>query len=387
MNAAANAVTPTRRSRWLAELPLLLGIATGVAVLSHWSPAGAINSGANMVWSLWLVACILACSFRAMAHADALAEHFGEPVGTVILTISAITIEVAAVCAVMLGSDGDPTVARDTMFAVLMLILNLLLGLCMVVGCFKRGEQEFNPQSALAYLPMVIALGTITLILPRSTTSAAGGWMSGLMEVFVGIASIAIYVVFLVMQTTRHKMFFAHHGATERTVESHLAANIAGDTHEPVSPWNAGTLMVVSLVAVIMIAEGLAGRVHGLLQALSIPHAIGGVFIAALVLAPEGFAALRAAKRDEMQRSVNVLLGSAVATIGLTVPAVIVIRYITGVSPEFGLEEPFIVLLTLTFGVCALTLVRGRVNAMQGFVHILLFLAWIVTILDSELNG
>ncbi|RLS66588.1 MAG: calcium:proton antiporter [Planctomycetota bacterium] len=383
MNSSKPAVMPDRRKRWLVELPLVVGIATGVAVLCHWSPAGAINSGANMAWSLWMVACILVCAFRAMAHADALAEHFGEPLGTVILTISAITIEVAAVCAVMLGSDGDPTVARDTMFAVIMLILNLLLGLCMLVGGLKRGEQEFNPQSALSYLPMVIALGTIALILPRFTTSETGGWMSNPMELFVGVASLAIYVVFLLMQTTRHKEFFAHHGATERTVQSSLEANVVGEHHTPVSPWRAGTLLVVSLLAVVMIAEGLAGRVHGLLEALYIPRAIGGVFIAALVLAPEGFAAVRAAAHNEMQRSINVLLGSALATIGLTVPAVMVIRFATGVSPEFGLDTPLIVLLTLTFAVCALNLVRGRVNAMQGFVHILLFLAWIVTILDS----
>jgi Ca2+:H+ antiporter len=383
-----------RRSRWarlsrglLREAPVAAGLATGLAVLSHWSPAGAAGSAANVAWSVWLVACILACAFHAMAHADALAERFGEPLGTLVLTISAITIEVAAVCAVMLGSSGDPTVARDTMFSVLMLILNLLLGLSMLIGGWRRSEQEFNAQSARSYLPMIIALAAITLVLPRFTRSERGGWMSDPMEVFVGASSLAIYAAFLVMQTTRHREFFAHHGAGEREIESRREAHAAGEQHESPSPWRSGTLLVLALVAVILIAEGLGGRVRSLLEALDLPSGIGGVFIAALVLAPEGLAALSAARRNDVQRSINVLLGSALSTIGLTVPAVMVVRFITGSSPELGLDAPYIVLLFATFLVATINLSRGRTNAMQGFVHLLLFAAWIVTILDEASAG
>ncbi|MFM7259555.1 MAG: hypothetical protein ACKO3W_03025, partial [bacterium] len=182
----ANAGGRPALARWLSDLPILLALATGGAVLMHWSPSGAINNAANLAWNTWLVACIVAAAFRAMAHADELAEKFGEPLGTVILTIAAIVIEVAAVCAVMLGSGGDPTVARDTMLSVLMILLNLLMGAVIIIGGLRREEQEFNAQSASAYLPMIIALGSITLILPRFTRSEAGGWMSGPMELFVG---------------------------------------------------------------------------------------------------------------------------------------------------------------------------------------------------------
>lgn len=383
MSSHAKAPPRSFLARWLPDLPILLALLTGGVVLAHWSPAGEINNGANLLWSIWLVVCIVAAAFRAMAHADELAEKFGEPLGTVLLTVSAIIIEVAAVCAVMLGSNGDATVARDTMLSVLMILLNLLMGAVLLIGGLKRQEQEFNAQSASAYLPMIIALGAIALILPRFTRSAEGGWMSDPMEVFVGCASLVIYLVFLYFQTTRHRNFYAHHHMTEREHEARKEAHASGEAHEPVSTWRSGTLLVLALVGVVAIAEGLAGRVQGLLAASYLPAGIGGVFIAALVLAPEGLAALKAAAREETQRAMNVLLGSSLSTIGLTVPAVLAIRWFTGVSPELGLDAPYIVLLVTTFLVAAINLRGGRVNAVQGVVHILLFLAFIVTILDE----
>lgn len=383
MSSHAKAPPRSFLARWLPDLPILLALLTGGVVLAHWSPAGEINNGANLLWSIWLVVCIVAAAFRAMAHADELAEKFGEPLGTVLLTVSAIIIEVAAVCAVMLGSNGDATVARDTMLSVLMILLNLLMGAVLLIGGLKRQEQEFNAQSASAYLPMIIALGAIALILPRFTRSVEGGWMSDPMEVFVGCASLVIYLVFLYFQTTRHRNFYAHHHMTEREHEARKEAHASGEAHEPVSTWRSGTLLVLALVGVVAIAEGLAGRVQGLLAASYLPAGIGGVFIAALVLAPEGLAALKAAAREETQRAMNVLLGSSLSTIGLTVPAVLAIRWFTGVSPELGLDAPYIVLLVTTFLVAAVNLRAGRVNAVQGVVHILLFLAFIVTILDE----
>ncbi len=383
MSSHAKAPPRSFLARWLPDLPILLALLTGGVVLAHWSPAGEINNGANLLWSIWLVVCIVAAAFRAMAHADELAEKFGEPLGTVLLTVSAIIIEVAAVCAVMLGSNGDATVARDTMLSVLMILLNLLMGAVLLIGGLKRQEQEFNAQSASSYLPMIIALGAITLILPRFTRSVEGGWMSDPMEVFVGCASLVIYLVFLYFQTTRHRNFYAHHHMTEREHEARKEAHASGEAHEPVSTWRSGTLLVLALVGVVAIAEGLAGRVQGLLAASYLPAGIGGVFIAALVLAPEGLAALKAAAREETQRAMNVLLGSSLSTIGLTVPAVLAIRWFTGVSPELGLDAPYIVLLVTTFLVAAINLRGGRVNAVQGVVHILLFLAFIVTILDE----
>jgi Ca2+:H+ antiporter len=383
---AENGVALDRRRRLApAEIAIAVGLASGAAALAGWSPGGPPAGAANVAWTAWLVAVILACAFRAMSHADSLAEHFGEPLGTILLTISAITIEVAAVSAMMIGSHADATIARDTMFSVLMLILNLLLGAAMVAGGLRRTEQEFNAQSAAAYLPLVIALATLTLILPRFTTSEEGGWMSNPMQAFVGVASLVIYGVFLAMQTTRHREFFAYHGHSERAADVEAVAESLG---EGASAHGAPlgltvALLVASLVSVVAIAEGLASRVSSLLHASGVPGAIGGVFIAALVLAPEGLAAIRAARRDDMQRSVNILLGSALSTIGLTVPAVIGIAFLTGAEPEFGLETPYVVLLASTLLIATVNLERGRTSAVQGVVHLLLFLAWIATILDE----
>jgi Ca2+:H+ antiporter len=389
---------PSLLQRLVPEIPVLLGFGTGVLAMADWSPPGLPTSPLGLLWSAWLVACILVCAFRAMAHADHLAEKHGEPLGTLILTIAAITIEVAAVCAVMLGNQGDPTVARDSMFSVLMLIFNLLMGLAMLLAGRGGREVQFNPQSSGAYLPLVIALGMITLVLPRFTRSRPGGWMSEPMEVFVGLASISLYGVFLWLQTTRHREFFAHHGESERSEEARKALEGDGDDASrtrlvelphghvdvaTISTPRTSALLLLALVSVVLIAEGLVGRVRALLDAAYLPPGIGGVLIGCLVLAPEGLAALKAAGRGSMQRCINILLGSALATIGLTVPAVIGIHFITGVSPSLGLDAPDIVLLVATFVVSAVNLTRGRVNALQGIVHILLFIAWLVVILDE----
>jgi len=366
----------SRTERILRDLPIAIGLATGVMALAGWSPPGTPGSLTSLLWSGWLVAVILACSFRAMAHADVLAERFGEPYGTLILTISAITIEVAAVCAVMLGSQGDASVARDTMFSVLMIILNGLVGLSMLIAGWRRAEQEFNPQSAAAYLPLIVALGMLTLVLPRFTRSEEGGWMSDPMEVFVGGAALIIYGIFLWLQTTRHRTFFAHDprgSVADARPDAH--AHTHAHAHAPAPAGRSALLLVLALVGVILLAEGLSGRVASTLDALYLPSGIGGVFIALLVLAPEGLAALRSAGHGDLQRSVNVLLGSACSTIGLTVPAVMAIRFATGASPEMGLDPPYVVLLGTTFLVTALGVARGRVTAMQGAVHLLIFLA------------
>lgn len=364
------------------ELPIALGLLTGTAVLTHWSPDGSPTSASGLAWSGWLVAGIAAAAFRAMAHADHVAERLGEPLGTVVLTISAIIIEVAAVCAIMLGADGDPDAARDTMFAVIMIILNLLLGMSLVVAGWQGQEAEFNPQSSGVYLPLLIALASITLVLPRFTTSVAGGWMSPPMEAFVGVSSLVIYLVFLFMQTTRQKHLFSH-GQAAAAEQARGTAPTAEPAHAP-PLWRSVLMLVLSLLAVVSMAEGLGGRTRSLLDAWYLPLPLGGVMVALLVLAPEGLAALTSARRHDMQRCINVLLGSAVATIGLTAPAVIGIRFLTGTTPEFGLQPPFIVLLAITFVVAALSLGRGRVSALHGVVHLLLFLAWIATILDES---
>ena len=357
------------------EIPVLLGLVTGAFALSHWSPAGPMTGGANLLWTGWILICILTCAFRAMLQAEALAVHFGEPIGTIILTVSAITIEVAAVAAMMLPLQEDNSVARDTMFAVLMLIFNLLIGRAILLGGLRKRSQEFNPGSSSNYLSFIIALGTIALILPTFTHSEQDGWMSDSMEIYVGITCLVIYILFLISQTSASREFFEHKSTEKEKIHAHAVHHSIAITI---------MLLVISLGAVVMLAESVGARVTVLFQTWNLPAPLSGIFIAALVLAPEGLAALRASREDDMQRSINVLLGSALATIGLTVPAVIVMRYVTGVSPELGLEPPYIALFVLTFAVSIVNLMRGRVNMMQGVVHLLIFATWIMVIFDES---
>lgn len=310
-----------------------------------------------------------------MLQAESLAVHFGEPIGTIILTVSAITIEVAAVAAMMLPLQEDNSVARDTMFAVLMLIFNLLIGLAILLGGMRKRSQEFNPGSSSNYLSFIIALGTIALILPTFTHSEQGGWMSDSMEIYVGITCLVIYILFLISQTSASREFFEHKSNEKKKIHAHAVHHSIAITI---------MLLVISLGAVVMLAESVGARVTVLFQTWNLPAPLSGIFIAALVLAPEGLAALRASREDDMQRAINVLLGSALATIGLTVPAVIVMRYVTGVSPELGLEPPYIGLFVLTFAVSIVNLMRGRVNMMQGVVHLMIFATWIMVIFDES---
>lgn len=379
----------TGRQSLLRDLLILPGLLTAIATFVGFEPQGATTSMVVMLWSLWIVASILLAAFRAMAHADHLAELLGEPIGTIVLTISAITIEVAAICAIMLhaSSDEEAVVVRDTMFAVLMIILNGLVGGALLIGGLLKREQSFNLQSSAAYIPLIVALAALTLVLPRFTRSAEGGWMSDPMEVFVGAASLVVYLTFLWLQTSRHREFFAHQ---EDAAPVHASTDpVANQPSHPAPPDRrravivSSAVLVVALLVVVGLAEGLGPRVYGMLDAFYLPAPIGGVLIALLVLAPEGLASLKAAGSNDMQRTINVLLGSALATIGLTVPAIMVFRWITGIDPEMGLDPPSIVLLAITLLLSAVNLTRGRVNALQGIVHLLIFFAWIAVIFDE----
>lgn len=369
--------SPSRKSVWMQEIPLLIGIATFTLLFAHWSPPGVATGATNLLWTCWILISILACAFRAMRHADMLAVRFGEPIGTIILTVAAIIIEVAAVSAVMLHAKPGNPAARDTMFAVLMLIFNLLIGLSIVLGCMRKKEQEFNLQSSGNYLSFIIALATISLILPRFTSSADGGWMSSSMEIFVGGSCLLIYILFLLLQTSRAKSFFAHVTTETESTQPHSNHVCAHSTTVTI------VLLFISLLTVVLLSEYVGARISILFDYLHLPTPLVGIFIAAMVLAPEGLAALRAAYSNDMQRAINVLLGGALGTIGLTLPAIMILRYFTDISPELGLEPPYIVLFVATLGVSIVNLTRGKVNMMQGLVHILLFFAWIAVIFDE----
>jgi Ca2+:H+ antiporter len=359
------------------DLAIVLGLVT--AVVSHATHHVADEAEFRSFWGvfqlIWTFLVTLACAFRAMQRADAIAIRLGEPLGTIVLTLSAIAIEIAMILAVMLTANPIPTVARDTMFAVVMILLGGFTGLALLVGAYRE-KQHFNFDSSVSYIGLIAALATIGLVLPRFTDSREGGYMWPMTEVFVAFASILVYGAFLWRQTTRDREDFSFRDEAN----GHGEPRHGAPTVRQVALHAVGLL--VTLVTITLLAEGLAEGVEQTIVVLDLPRAFAGVVIAAIILAPEGLAGLSAGLHGQMQRSINVLLGSALSTIGLTIPAVLLLGLFTGKPVELGLEPTEIVILVAVLFVSGLNFSRGRIGFTQGLVHLTLFLGWIAMIFD-----
>ncbi|WP_421989410.1 calcium:proton antiporter [Roseococcus sp.] len=326
---------------------------------------------------LWLFPLLLWCAITVVRHADALADLLGEPYGTLLLTLSAVAMEVALIAAAMLTGAEDPLVARDTMFAVLMIVLNGLVGLCLVIGAIRHGEQEFNLSGASAYLSVIATLSVLTLVLPDFTTSRPNHGFTPAQAIFFSAVSLLLYGVFLQVQTSRHRAFFQEPGQEPRRQppEEETHGHHARGTVRYHAFW-----LVLSLAPVLLLANNLSLAIERGARALHLPQAIGGLLIAILVLAAEGISAVAAARANRLQRAVNIALGSALSTIGLTIPAVMVICLITGQAVVLGLAQDFRSLLLLTLFVSLLTFGTGRTNVLVGAVHLVLFAAYLALI-------
>ena len=363
----------------LSKLDLAVAIGIATSVVSHATRHIVDAQEFLSFWGIfqlsWTFLVILACAFRAMQRADAIAVRLGEPLGTIVLTVSAIAIEISMISAVMLTDEPIPTVARDTMFAVLMILLGGFTGLVMVVGAYRE-KQSFNFDSAVSYIGLVAALATIGLVLPRFTDSRPGGFMWPMNEVFVAFASILVYGAFLWRQTTVDRGDFAYEDRSRKaTAHCHVPPTRG-------QAWLHGVGLLVTLVTITSLAEGLAEGVEQAIVVLGLPQALAGVVIAAIILAPEGLAGVAAGLNGQMQRSINVLLGSSLSTIGLTIPAVLLLGLYTGKPVELGLEPTEIAILVAMLFVSGLNFSRGRIGFTQGMVHLTLFLGWIAMIFD-----
>jgi Ca2+:H+ antiporter len=380
----------TIRSVLRSEAAVILGAMT--TALFYLFPDALLSDLLPDPWSivlfLWLFGTMLWCAFGVVRHADCLAELLGEPYGTLILTLAVTAIEVSLIATIMLHGANDPTLARDTMFAVLMIILNGMVGLVLLFGALRHREQHYNLQGAKAFLAVIIPLAVLTLILPDFTMSAGVPAFTPLQAAFFAAITIVLYGVFLAVQTVRHRNLFMEPGVRARppaAAPDPLAHDEAGHEHghhdiRP-APFHA-VFLVLAVLPVVLLSKKLAVFLDYGIETLGAPAALGGLVIATLVLAPEGLAALRAALANRLQRSVNILLGSALATIGLTVPAVLAIGLIIERSVELGLDQVEMVLLLLTLAVSTLTFTGGRTNVLQGAVHLVLFLAFAMLIFN-----
>ena len=363
------------------ELALWVGALT--TVIFTFFGTGWLADLSNPLWYgflfAWLFVVMLWLAFGVVRHADALAIKLGEPYGTLILTISVISIEVIMISAVMLTGKGNPALARDTLFSVLMIVLNGMVGVTLLVGAIRHHEQIYNLKGASTYLGVLIPLAGLSIILPRYTTAAPGGEVSPLMAVYLILMSAGLYGAFLGIQTMRHRTFFEQpqplEGATELLADDHGNIIVRSLIYHAI-------LLPLTMLPIILLSKKMAVLVDHGIATLGAPQALGGFLVAILVLSPEGVAAIKAALSNRLQRTMNISLGSALSTIGLTIPAVLGISMVTGQKVELGLEEPEVYLLLLTMLVAVVNFSSERTNVLHGVVHLVLFLTYIMLIFD-----
>jgi len=307
--------------------------------------------------------------FSAVHHAEVVAHRVGEPYGTLVLAVAVTVIEVALIVSVMLTSVPEKAdLARDTVFAAVMIVCNGLVGICVLVGGIQHREQGFQVRGASAATAVLAALSVLTLVIPNYTSSTPGPTLSPSQLAFAGLSSLVLYGVFVFIQTVRHRDYFLPDEPDEDVHAAPPSAAVA---------WLSAGLLVVCLVAVVLLAKVLSPVVESAVHEAGAPPSTVGIVIAALVLLPEGLAAVRAAHSDRLQNSLNLALGSALACIGLTIPTVALVCLSTGKALLLGIDGKETVLLALTLLVSALTLGTGRTTVLQGAVHLVLFVAYL----------
>ena len=329
--------------------------------------AAAITIGLPAPFALACAAALIATVFAAVHHAELVAHRIGEPFGTLVLAVAVTVIEVGLIASVMLGKPaGNEALARDTVFAAVMLVCNGVVGLCLVLGAARHGTQGFQLQGAAGSLAVLGALTVLTLVVPNYTTAIPGPVFSPHQLAFAGTVSLVLYATFVFVQTVAHRGDFlgadpSHHGPAPTARQAGLAS----------------LLLVASLVATVALAKVLSPTLEGAIAGARLPKALVGIVIAAIVLLPETITAIRAARQNQLQTSLNLSLGSALATIGLTIPAVAALSITTGQQLNLGLDPQGTTFLALTLLTLVLTLGTGRTTVLQGAVHLTIAAAYL----------
>ena len=340
--------------------------------------AGAWYGGlGGNAYALVLPAVLAAGVIAAVHHAEVIAHRVGEPFGTLVLALAVTVIEVALIVSLMIegGPAAAAALARDTILAAVMIIVNGIVGVCLLVGGVHHREQAFDTRGVSSALAVLATLSVVTLILPNFTTSTAGPTYAPGQLINIAAVSLVLYLLFVFVQTVRHREYFLPDDAAQ------------ADDHVPAPRPSMRTtlaslaLLLVALGAVVLLGKGLTPTLEQLLQAAGAPRAVVGILIAGIVLAPESVAAYRAARANRLQSSLNLALGSALASIALTIPAVAVVSLVAGWPLILGLEAKSMVLLCLSLVVATISLSTGRTTVLQGAVHLVILVVYLVTTL------
>ena len=354
---------PMPRSAWIFPVLAVLLFAGATALGYTFTP-----SAAGSVFAAGLLAILFGTVFAAVHHAEVIAERIGEPFGTLLLTLAVTVIEVALIATLMLGDKPVPTLARDTVFAVVMIVCNGLVGVCILAGGLRYREQDVRVSGASLYLSVLIVMATITLIMPNYTLTTPGPTYSASQLRFVSVVTLLLYGVFLYTQTVLHRGYFVGR------------EDSPGEGGVPLSNRMLGlsvALLLVALLAVVLLAKKFSLVVDFATARIGAPPAFAGVVVALLILLPESIAAVGAARKNDLQKSINLALGSSLATIGLTIPAVAVAAWALDKQLVLGLDAPSMVLLGLTFVLSMLTFGTGRTNILFGLVHVVVFAVFV----------
>ncbi len=364
MNASAPSASPRINPLWVLVVPpaaLVFALLEALHILP------------GNVWFIHLIAAALlgGAVFAGVHHAEVIALRIGEPFGSMLLAVAVTVIEVSLIISIMLARPETASdIARDTVFAALMIVLTGIVGVCLLAGGLRHHEQGFGINAATGTLGVLGTLATLALILPNFTVAEAGPHYSRGQLIGVAAVSLLLYLLFMFVQSVRHRDYFLDANAPE-----HVVAHA-----RPSTGWTIVSLilLVVALIAIVLTAEGLSPEVERAVVAAGLPSAFVGIIIAAVVLLPEGLTAFKAARNNALQQSLNLALGSSLASIGLTIPVVAMTSIALGIPLTLGLEPADIVLLMLALFTSTLTLATGRTTVLQGGVHLVQFATFLI---------
>jgi len=353
--------------------PTMLPLWTIAAPICAWLLFAGMSLGFGGFYLVLLAVGLLGGVLAGVHHAEVVAHKVGEPFGTLVLAVAVTVIEVALIVSLMFaGGPEANALARDTVFAAVMIILNAIVGLCLLAGGAKFHEQIFGLHGVSAALTTLVAISVLTLILPNYTESTPGPVYSQGQLLFIAAVSLVLYGTFVLVQAVRHRDYF-------------LPEDGYGDEEKHAPPPStriailSGGLLIVCLGAVVLLAKALAPSIEAGVDAMGAPKTLVGIIIASVVLLPEGLSAVRAARANRLQTSLNLALGSALASIGLTIPAVALVALYTGMTLTLGIDTKSTVLFLLSLFVSVLSLATGRTTILQGVVLLMIFAVYLLT--------
>lgn len=334
-----------------------------------------------------LLTTILTASFGVVKEADKLAHRLGEPFGTLILTLSIVSIEVVLIAAVMLGPTESTTIGKDSIFSVMMIIMNLVVGLCILLGGIKYKEQEYNAQGTLAYFSMIVILGATSMLLPNFIQGAGNGAFTRVQALFISTLVIVVYIAFLCYQLKGYNHLYIQPAMGQLEIAYPKEKKLSRDKQEDKISnkneiWIRSILLILMILPIVLLSHHMAVVVDYGIATAKLPLALGGILIAIIVFTPESITAVKAALNNEFQRSINLCHGAYVSTVGLTVPAVLIVGLLQGKLVLFGLTNTEMILFTMTLLLSLISFLGKRTTPILGIIHLALFAIYIMLVFN-----